>query len=324
MSTEINDLNLVTLLTNKVIPTSDARPIEVTHVKSFPTWQYDTINYITRWADGETLPLTLRTYRSPLTYWQTQDPYKRDRVWAVLRRLRLDSFPSPRPLARGMFGQTEFIIWPLVQGEAWYNAPKSLPEQVKPLVPQLAELLAHLHALDHNGLNDEPLYQATVAGTLVRMLLWSREMKNIELKQIIARLKPAVANIQSWPHKLIHGDPHWGNVLVRDGRISALLNWEHAAIGDPRWDVMTAAHWLRQYNPDLADQFVNWYETFTGHLITDRPFWYALISVRLWALKAWLKHAIDAHKVSSSSVEWTKDVAAARSRARQDLLAAGL
>jgi len=318
------DLNLVTLLTNKVIPISETRPIEVTDVRTHPSWEHDTLNYVTRWANGEILPLTLRAYRSSITYWQTQDPNKRDRVWAVLRRLRLDGYPSPRPLARGALGKTDFIIWATVQGEAWLNEEKNAIDVLRPLIPQLAELLARLHALDHNGLNNEPLYQATVAGTLVRMLLWSREMGEPELKQMIARLKPVVANIQGWQHKLIHGDPHPGNVLTRDGQITAVLNWEHAAIGDPRWDVMTAAHHIRAYDPELAEQFINWYETFTGRHITDRDFWYALISVRQWALKAWLAHAIATKKVSSSLADWTKDTVAAQLRAQKDLLAAGL
>jgi len=322
--TENFDLNLVTMLTNKVIPTHPHRPIEVTDVRAVTSGQHDTLNYVTRWANGETLPLTLRAYRSPMSYWQTQDPHKRDRVWAVLRRLRLDGFPSPRPLARGTLGKTEFIIWTTVQGGEWVGDAEDTSAHIQPFIPQLAELLARLHALDHNGLNDEPLYQATVAGTLVRMLLWSREMNEPELKHMIARLKPVVANIQGWQHKLIHGDPHPGNVLTRDGQITAVLNWEHAAIGDPRWDVMTAAHWIREYSPELADRFVNWYETFTGRHITDRNFWYALVSVRLWALKAWLKHAIESKKVSSSLKSWTNDVSSARARARHDLDAAGL
>jgi len=318
------DLNLVTLLTNKVIPVSEMHPIEVTDVRTFPSWQHDTLNYVTRWANGETLPLTLRTFRSPLTYWQTQDPNKRDRVWAVLRRLRLDNYPSPRPLARGALGNTDFIIWATVQGGEWIGDANDMVAALRPLVPQLAELLARLHALDHNGLNDEPLYQATVAGTLVRMLLWSREMDEPELKEMIARLKPTVANIRSWQHKLIHGDPHPGNVLTRDGQITAVLNWEHAAIGDPRWDVMTAAHWIRDINPGFAEQFINWYETFTGKHISDRAFWYALVSVRQWALKAWLNHAIESKKASSALAGWTEDVSAAKARAHNDLLVAGL
>ncbi|MFQ5577105.1 MAG: phosphotransferase family protein [Anaerolineae bacterium] len=324
MPSKKNNLDLIALLTNMAIPTNSARPIEVSHVTKFPSWQHDTIIYNSIWDGGQVLPLGLRSYRNPLTYWQTQDPHKPERVWAVLRRLRLDSFPSPRPLARGEFGKTRYIIWHLAPGRPWYNPRLSVAPQTQSLIPQLAELLARLHALNHDGLNNEPLYQATVAGTLVRMLLWSREMGNEDLRLVIGRLKPAVAGLKSWPHRLIHGDPHLGNVLVHEGSIAALLNWENAAIGDPRWDVMTAAHWLRRHSPEQADQLVNWYETFTGRTITARPFWFALISVRLWALKSWLRHAVEHKIVSSECKDWTRDVAEAKHNAFADLAEAGL
>jgi aminoglycoside phosphotransferase (APT) family kinase protein len=324
MPVDENTLNLITILTNKAIPTDPDQSIEVSQITYYPSWRHDTITYTSTWADGQELPLVLRTYRSSLTYWQTQDKHKLDRVWAVLRRLRLDSYPGPRPLARGKLGKTEYIIWSGISGRPGYESEEDTADQLKPLVPQLAELLARLHALSHEGLNSEPLYQATVAGSLVRMLLWSREMGNEDLRWVIASLKPKVAQIKSWPPKLIHGEPYLDNVLVEADKIKALLNWENAAIGDPRWDVMTAAHWLREHSPSLADQLVNWYETFTGRTITDRPFWYALISARLWALKSWLHYAIQANIAPAEGAAWTEDVALAKERTFRDLVEAGL
>lgn len=324
MSAEKNTIELITMLTNRAIPTNPEYSIEVKHPTTLVSWEYDTITYTSIWPEGNEIPLTLRSYRSPLTYWQTHDPKKPEKVWAVLRRLRLDSFPGPRPLAQGALGKTAYLIWTQPPGEIIRVSDDDFESKAKPIIPQLAELMARLHALDHNGLNNEPLYQATVAGTLVRMLLWSRESENTDLRQVITRLKPKVAAIEGWPHKLIHGDLHLANALVHGGQITTLLNWEDAAIGDPRWDVMTSAHWLRRYSPDLAEQLVNWYETFTGQTITDRPFWYALISVRLWALKGWLEHAIKTKKVSSECADWAKDLPAVKELAFNDLALAGL
>ena len=324
MSATENDIELAALLTNMAIPTDADRSIGVSQARTHVAWDYDTIAYTSVWPAGQELPLILRSYYSRLTYWQIEDLKKPEKVWAVLRRLRLDGFPCPRPLAQGMFGQTPYLIWLSPPGELWPAADDDFSARAKPLIPHLADLLARLHALDHNGLNNEPLYQATVAGTLVRMLLWGREMQNEELRQMIARLKPPVAQLQSWYPRLIHGEAHLGNVMVQDGRIIALCNWEHAAIGDPRWDVMTAAYWLRQRDPELADQLVNWYETLTGRVITERLFWYALISVRLWAVKSWLAYAVKTQKVSSRNAAWVSDLAQVRDNALRDLQVAGL
>lgn len=324
MSATENNVELATLLTNLAIPTGADRPIGVKQAQMRLSWDYDTLVYTSVWPDGQELPLILRSYYSHLTYWQIEDLKKPEKVWAVLRRLRLEGFPSPRPLALGLFGKTPYLIWTPLPGEAWPEPQDDFSARAKPLIPHLADLLAHLHAVDHNGLNNEPLYQATVAGTLVRMLLWSREMGNEELRQMIARLKSPVAQLQSWHPRLIHGNPHLGNVTVQNGQITSLCNWEHAAIGDPRWDVLTAAHWFRQRDPELAEQLVNWYEILTGRVITDRPFWYALVSVRLWAVKSWLTYAVKTQKVSSRNAAWVSDLAQVRDNAIRDMLAAGL
>lgn len=324
MKSKITDPKFIARLTNRAIPVDPRQPIQVVDVRDEGSWQYDTVVYDSIWAGGESIPLVLRTYRSPFTYWQTQDYQQRNREWAVLRRLRLDSFPSPRPLARDEAEAGDFIIWRDPPGENWYRPDQDIATQARPFVPQLAGLLARLHTLDPNSLNNEPLYQATVAGTLVRMLLWSREMGSEDLRQVIARLKPAVAKLKSWSPRLLHGNPHLGNVLVDQTMITTLLNWENAAIGDPRWDVMTAAHWLRQADPDLGEQLVNWYETFTGHTIGNRPFWWAMVSVRLWALKSWTYHALRHGRVPADFAEWVEDLPQAETRAFRDLAEAGL
>lgn len=324
MSQALTNPETITRLTNEAIPTDSAQPIEVNNIQDVGTWQHDTVSYESIWANGLSIPLVLRAYRSPITYWQTEDPHKRNREWAVLRRLRLDGFPVPRPLARGEIGAQPFIIWQGVSGRAGLQDNQPLTEQVKPLIPQLANLLATLHALDHSSLNNEPLYQATVAGSLVRMLLWSREMSNEALRQAVSRLKPAVVGLQSWRPRLLHGNPHFGNVLIEDGQIAKLLNWENSAIGDPRWDVMTAAHWLRSEDAELADQLVNWYETFTGQTIGSRPFWWAMISVRLWALKTWADFAVQHNIISASFSAWTENLPTVEAQAAQDLAEAGL
>ena len=324
MTVDITDPRFLTRLANRVIPIDAAASIRVTAVEDRRTWQYDTILFDSIWADNVSIPLVLRYYRSPITLWQTRDPHKCDREWAVLRRLRLDGFPAPRPLARGETDSREFIIWQKPAGQTWRRSDRNLAAQARAFIPQLAGLLAALHSLNPNSLNNEPLYHATVAGSLVRMLLWSREMGDEDLRRVIRRLKPAVAGLKSWSPRLLHGRPHPDNVLVAANEITTLINWDYAAIGDPRWDVMTAAHWLRQIDPAFGEQLVNWYETFTGHTIDDRPFWWAMVSVRLWAIKAWADHAARRGLVPDGLLDWTGDLPQVKARAFDDLANVGL
>ncbi len=76
----------------------------------------------------------------------------------------------------------------------------------------------------------------------------------------------------------------------------------------------------------MGEQLVNWYETFTSRSIDrdSRPFWWAIVSVRLWALKSWTRYAVQQGLVPTDFGEWAADLEAARKRAFDDLAEAGL
>lgn len=69
------------------------------------------------------------------------------------------------------------------------------------------------------------------------------------------------------PQCLIHCDygPH--NTLVHNGRLSGILDWESARIGDPAEDVS----WFLQSCGGQVDygKAIAWYEEFTGHRISE-------------------------------------------------------
>jgi hygromycin-B 4-O-kinase len=44
-------------------------------------------------------------------------------------------------------------------------------------------------------------------------------------------------------HGLVHGDFGSNNVIVDDGRVTAVLDWENAMIGDPLYDVANTEFW---------------------------------------------------------------------------------
>ena len=55
------------------------------------------------------------------------------------------------------------------------------------------------------------------------------------------------------PPTVVHGDYRLGNMIVRDGRIAAVLDWEMGAIGDPRADVgYLLATYTRARRPSRA------------------------------------------------------------------------
>jgi aminoglycoside phosphotransferase (APT) family kinase protein len=74
---------------------------------------------------------------------------------------------------------------------------------------------------------------------------------------------------------LVHGGYRTGNLLIDDDRISAVLDWELQAIGDPMFDVAYVLSDLNRTDTDLLsnvvsrDQFYREYEAATGIEIDD-------------------------------------------------------
>jgi aminoglycoside phosphotransferase (APT) family kinase protein len=79
----------------------------------------------------------------------------------------------------------------------------------------------------------------------------------------------------------LHVD-HWsGNILWHKNEISAVLDWEEAAYGDPAIDVAYARMNMFLMNlPAAADEFLRVYELNTGRKIENLDFWELAASVR--------------------------------------------
>jgi prepilin-type processing-associated H-X9-DG protein len=56
---------------------------------------------------------------------------------------------------------------------------------------------------------------------------------------------------------VVHGDYHQRNLLLVDGHVSAVFDWEGAHTGDSRFDGFVMAYWSRAVpefaSPDVAD-----------------------------------------------------------------------
>ena len=73
---------------------------------------------------------------------------------------------------------------------------------------------------------------------------------------------------------MLHGDYWPGNVLWRNGRLSAVIDWEDAQFGDPLADVANGRMeimWL--FGIDAMERFTNSYRSLTTIDFTDLPYW---------------------------------------------------
>ncbi|HEX3051936.1 MAG TPA: phosphotransferase, partial [Aggregatilineaceae bacterium] len=75
-------------------------------------------------------------------------------------------------------------------------------------------------------------------------------------------------------HALIHGDMWPGNVLWKDGKIAAVIDWEDAACGDPLEDVaISRFEMLLFFGVEAMDNFTQTYQTLTQIDLTPLREW---------------------------------------------------
>jgi len=94
-------------------------------------------------------------------------------------------------------------------------------------------------------------------------------------------LRELSSKLQADTPVLLHIDYWSGNILWHENEISAVIDWEEAAYGDPAVDVAYARmNIILMGLPDAADEFVRVYELETGHALKNLGFWELAASVR--------------------------------------------
>jgi aminoglycoside phosphotransferase (APT) family kinase protein len=160
---------------------------------------------------------------------------------------------------------------------------------------QMAEQLAALHAVDLSGQDVSFLRLREPVCWELNKLPEMPTGAGFDVRRAAARLRErplAAAN----DVRLLHGDFWAGNMLWQDGRITAVIDWEDAGIGDPLKD-------LAEARVEIVWLFgVQAVETFTDHYRAkaaanlgakaanlaldyhDLPYWDLCAVLRLWRI----------------------------------------
>jgi aminoglycoside phosphotransferase (APT) family kinase protein len=189
------------------------------------------------------LPLVLRPERAD----GILAPYDVSRQFHVMRALAATDVPVPAVLwleqDRSVLG-APFYFMERVRGETlplfWYGS-------ASPRLPAVAATLARIHAVDWRSAGLAFLLPGEAARAPLPSPLecdlaaWRQRAGRAALHEhpvlraldsFLAKNEPADAR-----HALLHGDPNPGNYLVGTSDVVAVVDWEVAAIGDPRSDL---------------------------------------------------------------------------------------
>jgi aminoglycoside phosphotransferase (APT) family kinase protein len=136
------------------------------------------------------------------------------------------------------------------------------PELAGTCFDQAVDTLAAIHAAPAGPLRGSgwtrPMSQAEDIDLWLRLLEKSEDdlviREGHELRRKLLRSMPARA-----PETIVHGDFYSNNWLFRDGRLTAVLDWENSTLATPMWDLgwLTAMYDPACWGPARA-QSLTW------------------------------------------------------------------
>ncbi|MCI0776918.1 MAG: aminoglycoside phosphotransferase family protein [Chloroflexi bacterium] len=236
--------------------TTDATLVRRLLAAQFPQWatlpiervaSAGTENAIYRLGDDMAVRLPLRPVRNA----QVE---KLDRWLPVLApQLPL---PIPEPLAKGEPAEGYPCAWSVCR---WLDGEEAAFERLEDPVEAARTLAGFVRALlaidptggpppgEHNFWRGVPLAHRD---SITRRCIAESEGL-IDIEAVTAAWETDLhAPVWNQPHVWIHGDIDPGNLLVVDGRLSAVIDWGGLAVGDPCYELQPAWNLFRGESRD--------------------------------------------------------------------------
>jgi aminoglycoside phosphotransferase (APT) family kinase protein len=182
--------------------------------------------------------------------------------FALLQVLHAAGFAVPKPRHLDRSGETlagPCVVLDYIEGQTEF-APRDLDDYLA----KIAAWLAETHAF---GVDRVPFLRRTEASTI--------EINPSSLTGAAATaLRGMRPPTQVNRSVLLHGDFWPGNVLWRDGRLVAVIDWEDASIGDPLVDLsVSRLELLWAFGVDAMRRFTDLYGRLTAVDLGNLAHW---------------------------------------------------
>lgn len=218
---------------------------------------------------------------------------KARREFTALTWLQSSGVPAPRPVYVDKFGEflgAPTLVSTFVNGtQIWQPSDGDVDPQQ--WIREMATMLARIHrtpcdpaarAFLRNGSADALWFLGN--GVMPEQMnnhplgasVWQAACEQLPK---LERVEPGLEHIDYWR----------GNLLWEQGRIAAVIDWEEASLGDPAQDVAYCRMDLwASVSPDLADEFLHYYEQETGRAVANLVFWELVAAARpIWRPEGW-------------------------------------
>jgi aminoglycoside phosphotransferase (APT) family kinase protein len=219
------------------------------------------------------------------------EPYDLKRQFDILRAVESTPVRAPRALwfepSREVLGR-EFYVMERLGGTVYErHVPDEVataPRRVRRMCEAMIEQLAAIHAVDVRTI---PSGSVEVGHDYLSRELdhWSSEVRRVQRGALPALERLVTALVERQPEQypeitLVHGDPKPGNFAFEGAEVSAVFDWEMAALGDPLADLGWAeVNWSMPNSIVMlpgapsVDELVSRYEELTGFTTRHRA-WY--------------------------------------------------
>jgi aminoglycoside phosphotransferase (APT) family kinase protein len=171
---------------------------------------------------------------------------------------------------------TPYLVMEFVEGE-----PDFSPENPAALTAQMADQLARIHRLDAARLD------LTFLPHMTEQFTRRLSTRPLRLDDSLSEGRIRDALETNWPRPprnadvLLHGDYWPGNILWKNGALSAVIDWEDAARGDPLGDLANARlELLFFFGSDAPGDFTRRYLVQSSIDTTHLPYWDLAVALR--------------------------------------------
>jgi hypothetical protein len=160
-------------------------------------------------------------------------------------RLRSLGYPAPEYVAVGIAGETWYVLQTAMRGDPIGNRVSLA------ILPQLL----HLNDLQRGqgeSVNDEPdrIIRGVMEGYAEFCIIETLRTYSAESATMLESLQRLVdANARDCPRRndIVHFDFHTNNILMEDGHISGVIDWEGSVSGDCAFDLATLLFYTWSY-----------------------------------------------------------------------------
>jgi len=261
-------------------------------IEALHSRQHEMVAFDLLWDSAQDVlrePLIVRRYVSTVSWWRADDLGKAQRELTITRWLHGQGFPVPAAYGREFNALGDLVVFSRVPGADWSASGRPFRDVIHAHVEPFARLLAQLHALEppHEIRAVTPTVTLPIAVANLGAL--AVRLRHNEIAAMADKVMKFAFDVPENAPVMLHGDYHFSNTLLHEGQIAGLIDWEYAALGDPRWDISNAYMQLVDFaTADAANDFLQTYLAASGRTFEGPPLYNVVSSIQQWAISEWL------------------------------------